>query len=480
MSDFGKLNYINVGPHGTFKPSGDLKTSPGDIDAIFAHLTASNADRLSVHFHGGLVAEGKGLRIAESMFPVYTSAGAHAVSFIWETGLIETLWRNLTAISETKLFQKLLRYAIRELTKRLGADLTGRGEGVPMSLPEIEAELEKLEKFEGFDATARGGAARLDEEELEFIRDEMELDLLLEIEQDEAFGELADNLSAEDTKLRPSVANELNTADGRGPTLFKIAKLLASVVFRVLRRYIRGRDHGLYPTVVEELVREFYLDDFGGWVWGNMKDVSAQMFLSNTGPISDASHPGTYFLERLAAHQAANPGFAVDLIGHSAGSIAICNLFRSLEKSGIALSVRNVVFLAPACTTRLMHDEVVARPERYKRFRMFTMSDAYEQKDHLVKGVYTRSLLYLISGVLEEEADTPIAGMERFWTAQAPFDVPHLAKTATWLQEADKNRAVMSVTTDQAPGLNSTAQKHGDFDNDDPTRASLTALVAET
>ena len=33
------------------------------------------------------------------------------------------------------------------------------------------------------------------------------------------------------------------------------------------------------------------------------------------------------------------------MIGHSAGSIAICKLFRSVEKSSLTLSVRNVLFL---------------------------------------------------------------------------------------------------------------------------------------
>lgn len=478
MSDFSHLNYVNVGPHGTFRPSGQLKTTPGDIDAIFAHFATTNATRISIHFHGGLVSESRGLGIAKSMEPVYTSAGAHALSFIWETGLVETLTRNLTDINETKLFQKLLRYAIRELTKRLGADLTGRGEGEPMSMAEIEAELDKLEKFDSFDATARGGAARLNEEELEFIRDEMELDLLLEIEQDDEFGALADDLFAEDPHLSGSAVKDLQSADGRGPTLFQIAKLLASVVFRVLRRYVRGRDHGLYPTVIEELLREFYLDDFGGWVWGNMKDVSRQMFLPNEGPITEDSHPGTYFLEKLAAHQATHPGFIVDLIGHSAGSIAICNLFRAAENSSIALSVRNVLFLAPACTARQMHDEIVSRPDRYETFRMFTMGDAFEKKDQLVKGIYTRSLLYLISGVLESDADTPIAGMERFWTGSAPFGAPFLVANTQWLKEAGKARTVMSVTSGNGAGLNSTSEKHGDFDNDIPTRTSLSEIIA--
>ena len=46
MTQFSKLNYVNVGPKGTFKKSGDLHTTPEDIDKIFSHLTDTHA-RLS-------------------------------------------------------------------------------------------------------------------------------------------------------------------------------------------------------------------------------------------------------------------------------------------------------------------------------------------------------------------------------------------------------------------------------------------------
>ncbi len=476
--EYSKLNYVNVGPHGTFKPSGDLHTKVEDIDNIFAHLSSSGINTIAIHFHGGLVREGKGEEIAKSMFEVFKES-AHPVTFIWETGLLETLRSNLTGIHETKLFQKLIRYAIRQISKRLGADFTGRGPGESFSIDEIESELSKPDLFAGFESTARGGAARLDENELEYTRREMELELLLEMEQDEDFGKLADDLFAEDPHLRKGLEKDFRSTTGRGPTLFQVAKFLASVVYRVLKRYVYKRDHGFYPTVVEELLREFYLDDFGGWVWGNMKDAAVQMFLPNSEILNQDSHPGTYFLEKLSAHQQDHPDFQVDLVGHSAGSIAICHLFRSLARSGTPLDVRNVIFLAPACTSRLMHDEIVNHPERFKTFRMFTMQDGYEQKDQLVKGIYTRSLLYFISGVLEGEADIPIAGMERFWTSQAPFDDPYLVDNAVWLKEEDTARTVMSVTGVDIPGRNCASESHGNFDNDDLTRKSLTYMVGQ-
>ncbi|MEO1161327.1 MAG: hypothetical protein AAFW74_12890, partial [Pseudomonadota bacterium] len=235
---------------------------------------------------------------------------------------------------------------------------------------------------------------------------------------------------------------------------------------------------GLYPTVIEEILREFYLADFGEWIWARMKTVAEQMWLPNEGSLDEDSHPGTYFLKKLAAHQSANPSFSVDFVGHSAGSIAICHMLRSADAAGNLPQIRNIVFLAPACLTTLMHEEIISHPDRFADFRMFTMDDEFEQKDRLVPLIYPRSLLYLISGALEMEVDIPVAGMTRFWTGEEPFDDAHLSETAAWLKEAGKDRNVLSVTDGGPDGMRSRSDKHGDFDNDPETLASLTHMVS--
>ena len=57
----------------------------------------------------------------------------------------------------------------------------------------------------------------------------------------------------------------------------------------------------------------------------------------------------------------------------------------------------------------LINNQVV-----FKKFRMFTMTDELEKEDDC-KAIYPASLLYLISGILEDRDDTPIAGMMRFY-----------------------------------------------------------------
>jgi hypothetical protein len=45
------------------------------------------------------------------------------------------------------------------------------------------------------------------------------------------------------------------------------------------------------------------------------------------------------------------------------------------------------------------------------------MSDRVERKDHIVPAIYPASLLYFVSGVLEDDRDKPLAGMQRYYFA---------------------------------------------------------------
>ena len=46
------------------------------------------------------------------------------------------------------------------------------------------------------------------------------------------------------------------------------------------------------------------------------------------------------------------------------------------------------------------------------------MSDSVELQDHLVPAIFPASLLYFVSGVLEDDRDEPLVGMERYYATQ--------------------------------------------------------------
>lgn len=93
------------------------------------------------------------------------------------------------------------------------------------------------------------------------------------------------------------------------------------------------------------------------------------------------------------------------------------------------------------------------------------MQDQYEQKDRLVPVLYTRSLLYFISGVLEAESDTCILGLQRHIIGNKPYDQEEILNDINKYLVLE-DRMVYAVTKDDAlEGLRSGSQRHGDFDN---------------
>ena len=139
---------INVGPNGTFRPSGSYQTLPEYIDAIFQRYETDRVKKISIYFHGGLVNEKNGMETAFKMAKHISDAGQTPLCFVWETGLMETVSSNLTKISDTKLFNKLIKVLVKKLSEKLGFDLTeGRGAGKLLTNEQIDI-VEKI--FENY------------------------------------------------------------------------------------------------------------------------------------------------------------------------------------------------------------------------------------------------------------------------------------------------------------------------------------------
>ncbi|SFM91547.1 hypothetical protein [Rugamonas rubra] len=477
------LTYVNVGPHGTFKKSGDTHTTPADVDAIFTHLEEQKINKVVLHFHGGLVSETRGVGKAEVMRPVYEAAKCHPVSFVWETGLVETIKANLDSIEQTVLFRKMMFWAIKQAGKHLGVDVDSKGVGTEFSDLQIENELNKDFPFDQLRVGegARGGAGAVSAANLAQVQTEIFAELEEDMLADAAF---QNSLQAQHTGVNKQAVDALAPqADGnaKGLVTASAAALgLAKIVGRVLLRFIQRHDHGFYPTVVEEILRELYLADVGAWAWGGMKDAAREMWLANDDLGGEQQHVGRYLLERLAALQQ-RTGLSVDLVGHSAGSIAICHLLKTSATLATPLKVRNIVLLAPAARLELFHDEVVTKPERYQALRIYTMDDSHEARDRLVPGIYTRSLLYFISGVLEGGDDVPLVGMARYLFDNDTYRTDPLPALRVFLVDHPTHRLVLAKSSELAPaasnGLRCDAISHGGFDEEILTAQSLTYLL---
>ncbi|WP_294823245.1 hypothetical protein [uncultured Flavobacterium sp.] len=470
---------ITVGPGGTFRKSDGVRTKPSDIDALFTRLKTGNTKKIALYFHGGLVSQTEGIKTARHVSPYITGAGIEPICFVWETGLIETIGSNISKISETVIFSKVVKLLLFHLSGHLPldfADAVGRS-GRTLTEEQITQELSKPNPFGGFkDTLAAGVTSRSANSSGRPLPPDFTLEA--------TFARSIDK----DKELKQSIAKaHLSQPEREGArgiyTAITFAKSLVAISHRVINRFMSNRDHGTYPTIVEEVLRQFYIAEVGAWVWSSMKEKAQIMWTGTQGQQQDEQYVGRYFLDKLAQYSAEQDGLTIDLIGHSAGSIAICHLMEAVRKKANEMSFNKIVFMAPACRIELFRDLVLSHPESYKAIRIYTMADKHECEDLLVPYFYTRSLLYLISGILEDGGDAYdayILGLERHLRFESPYDIAELSDIHQYLYEPQLSRMVYSKTLDQVQqGLHSHSLKHGDFDDDDKTMTSIQYFIKQ-
>lgn len=470
MSD-PAFSLIHVGPNGGFKQSGDFSTSAEQLSAIVDEISNADKKRLIIYFHGGLVNEKSGMESAKKVNLELKHEDHYIVSFIWETGLIETLKDNLDDIFTSRQGKRLLKWAIRAVTKKLAFGTLKGGSGQGVSLDDIEKELQSSKPFQEFDkknqVKTRSAAVSIDSEsdledfELE-MREEIE-DFYFQKKQSED-----DWFTDSPRKVKSQFQERVSNTTQKGIGFLGVAKAVVKIAWQVLKRYQKDRDHGLHATVVEEICRLYYVSDAGQWVWGEMKEKGQQMW--QTGNV------GGEFLRLLrekAAHQ------TLDLIGHSAGSICISHLLASNQQASNKLNIEHLFLLAPAARCDLFAKEIVQPAldgeHRFDKFRMFTMNDNTERDDNLVKFIpqlYPSSLLYFISGVLEAESDSPICGLIRHQKHSKVYNDGLFVSIETFLKP--EGRLVTSRSPENAKdGFKTQAISHGSFDDDDQTLHSI-------
>lgn len=490
--------------------------------------TTSPENGLVIHFHGGLVSKDYALpNIAGTLTQVYQAAGAYPLFFIWESGFGEAIWNNKGDLVNDPAFRELVKKVSEWALKKIS--ITGafgfRGAG-GQQIEDIDAFRKEFDRWfdqppqaaptapptetTGFDASpgaiTKSRAATPDEDELaQQINNGLDDDPGFKKAMGEAFNAampaekvatrgvstglgrsqmLLLSCDALDEMFPPEDGAIEAHAKVRTRGVFSwinVAKFVAKIVIAVIKRFKNDRDHGLYCTVVEEVLRSAYGDLIGAAIWNQMKKDTLDSFSDGTDTC------GLSVVKKLKALEAEGKAFKkLTLVGHSTGAIYICNLLDMAKKVGLITPIQ-VVFLAPAVTCGRFAQAIDEHgSERLKSFRMFAMKDERETEDEMLKPLYTRSLLYFVSGLLEGEAvgggwnsilDMPLVGMARYYDMSKVFgDDQAVAKVKAFLNDG-AHRMVWSQTLDGADGLNSDAARHGDFDNDDATLKSVSAII---
>jgi hypothetical protein len=485
---------------------GALRTPPEEVDAMVAAMVGHG--RGVLHFHGGLVSEPSGLRIARDLRPVYEQAGAYPIFVVWRSDFLSIVRGNLYEIAREEVFNRLVRKVLSYVAGKAGDELVGGGKGdegaTVLSEYQVNVQLARLDEKDEVpfaELVPREGIPELSEDELADFEEDVESDVALNRavagavatvdapSADAAVGK-GDGFSvpARPSLLDPEAAAELRLRDDPAKGLVTTAALVRKavrVLLAVIGRFRAGRGHGVYATVVEEVLREFYLGNAGAAIWSTMKRETHDTF--------NPSHPqrgGNRVLSALVGALPNHPSAEITLVGHSTGAVYIDNLLGAVDQRRrdaaaflADFTFRNVVFLAPACTFSDF-DRVLRRREHlWRDFRLFTMTDQAERADRLVPVLYPHSLLYLVSGLLERDAQgnseggKPLVGLQR-WHARetADDDPPELQAVVDMIRERP-TRAVWSPV-EGPPGCSAGARSHGAFDDDPLVRESLRVLIS--
>jgi len=228
--------------------------------------------------------------------------------------------------------------------------------------------------------------------------------------------------------------------------------------FQGWRDDLRDRFEDLLDEAIELAARPFGLP-----IWSQMKDNARKASRS------DPEGGAAYLAKRLARFANEDCPIEVHLMGHSAGAIFHSHLVPQLLASG--LPVKTLTLLAPACTTELFDSNVIRRVQNdVERLTIFNLNDEFEQGDN-VTPLYNKSILYLVSEAFEAKAKTPILGMEKF-----------AAKSASLKEKVGAGVPAGRPTVVRSVGgpsvkLESSAETHGDFDNDAATLNSALRII---
>jgi hypothetical protein len=457
-------------------------TSRTQLASAFERFrTSPQKDRLILHFHGGLVPLSAAEDIATRLLPLYRDQGlGYPLFAMWESGLWEVLRNNWQEIVQQDVFPRLVERVLQFVIGKL--DQEPGEKGTTVDLPtrfEVQAKMQEARVGKEPLVERHDDAEKLDES-LTPAEEKQFTELL---QSDTVLAEAASRMSREEmTELAPDLqkdAEQARTAQNPGDkAIIETALLVRAglrVLVRCLKRFANKRHHGVYTTVVEEVAREIKGDLIGGIVWKHMKKDTADSYSG-----AADTYGGSALLEEIGKLHAAGSKPRIVLVGHSTGAVYICYLLQAAQKVLPSDVKFDVVFLAPACTFKLFDETLAAAGDRIGAFRSFGMEDEVEIADQFFPPLYLRSLLYFVSGLVEDEVDIPLIGMKRYHSGTAPFDAttfPYVDRVLTRLMTIP--HAWLWSRSSGEPGLNTTSIHHGDFDNDENTLASVAYCIAK-
>jgi len=415
------------------------QTTAGELEQAFANFLDSGATDLCVFFHGGLVSRASGLSSARDLITGYTQSGAYPFFFIWNSDLLTVIQELLQRYQDDDAFVDAANLGVKTLMRKIVTSVDRRPR-VPMRGKRLSLEVlaKVAEPYDRAWSHAEGLQLALTQKDA----DEFEEALL-----------------------------RIGGAQRRRKRLFPLARIrgTGNPLARIIQRLNSGHGHGLYTTVIEELLIAIGLaDDACKPIWDQMKVDIDRSFADS------ARAGGTVFLRLLQNAWAKIPNLRLTLIGHSAGAIYVQRFIEALDEVlGSSQQRVEIITLAAAVSFERMAQGLAALRKRVSAIRVFGLSDRREGGYWEVPLIYNKSLLYIVSSLCggDSEADKPLLGMQRYWSGSRPYDQPYIKAI---MEFVESRRTVWAPTPNAAkPGYRSDAKRHGGFPEERKSNESV-------
>ncbi|GLQ98660.1 hypothetical protein GCM10007863_30800 [Dyella mobilis] len=436
---------------GTFK-----ETTPKDLKHAFANLMETGSVHLCVFFHGGLVDRAQGLKTATTLMQPYADSGTYPFFFIWNSGPWDVFKEIIEGCASDPVFVAAVNQGVFTVANKMAMTVDRQyfpkkslkpiPEGTPpMPLGEL-AEFAK--PYDRVWSKQVGAQLSVSHQEL---------------------NEFSDFLATQRASARKAKASNLN---------WKKTQRADLLLWKIIQRFNSHHDHGLYTTVFEETFMAAGLGKFTKKIWDQMKVDVDKAFRD------DPKAGGTAFIQQLKEAWAANPKLKVTLLGHSAGGIYVQRFIEALDAAlGASRQQVEVITFASAISFERTMQGLDALKRRVSALRAFALTDAAESGYWEIKGVYDKSLLYIVSSLCEgdPDEDRPLVGMRRYWSRNPPYQQPYIDPVIRFIAPIpDTTRTVWSPTgSDAKPGCRSDAKNHGDFPIEPITERSTRYALAK-
>lgn len=440
----------------------DGKVSGADTTgAIVAALAQEPGRPVVLWFHGGLTATADGLKTAERVGTYLEGKGQFPIFLVWESGIGHTLRDVIAAFFRRKLGQGLLELLQGFVKVKLSAKALGLAVGP-------DADLEVTELDERLLREAVAANPKLQDEARALTEGRVAFALSDEEEATPSDHHVQERIQEGLEAYRPQGERiAMNPA-----WLIAMGKYAVDVAKRVLDRIRTHRDHGTTQTILEEAARGLHI---GTDLWDEMKSDAAKNFA-----------PGGAARDLLIALKPHLAGRTVVLAGHSTGALMIHYALEAAKEEGIA-GPFHLRYLAAAIRFDLAKDTFGRHQDAIVSVRSFGMRDDVEHKELLLEGLpsvekypwvkplYKGSLLYFVSGALEDRredprGDVPLLGMERFVTRAPDFllgdEKSDVEDVVAAIRKGDPEAFVWTPTTAAAVGHQGLSESHGGFDDE--------------